>query len=156
MEQRMERRAGSHYGAADLLHMKGAALDELFRSSPAGDVPDGRGKGTVLVAPGTFVAGVMAKLLYLIAWRGKVVDRADASLLNIVSPFGVKAIKAKIYNDASWVDGSECIVLDYSKTSFVARRIRDEIREVAPGVFLGMVFWSKHRVGKFTLVFPTS
>lgn len=155
MERRMEQRARSHYGAADLLQMKGAALDDLFRSSPAGAVPDGTGKGTVLVAPGTFIAGSMAKLLYLIAWRGKAVDRADASLLNIVSPFGVKAIKAKIYRDGSWVDGSECIVLDYSKTSFVARWIRDEIREVSPGVFLGMVFWSRRKVGRFVLVFPT-
>jgi hypothetical protein len=155
MEQPTEQRAGRHYGSTDLLHMKGAALDELFRKSPAGEVPDGKGRGTVLVAPGTFIAGFMASLLYVIAWRGKVVDRADASLLNIVSPFGLKAVKAKIYRDGSWVDGSECIVLDYSKTSFVARWIRDEIREVSPGVFLGIVFGGKRRLGYFALAFPT-
>lgn len=53
------------------------------------------------------------------------------------------------------MDGSECIDLDYSKTSFVARWIRDEIREVSPGLFLGIVFWSKRRVGRFAPVFPT-
>lgn len=156
MDQRIEQRVGLPYGARDLLHAKGSLLEKLFRSSPAGDVPDGTGKGTVLLAPGTFIAGFVARLLFLIAWRGKVVDRAEGTLLNIVSPLGVRAITATVYKDRSWVDGSECIVLDYSKTSFVARWIRDEIREVSPGVFLGIVFWSKRQVGKFALVFPTS
>jgi len=44
-------------------------------------------------------------------------------------------------------------VLDYSKTSLVARQIRDEIREVAPGVFLGVVFWGHHHVVDFALDF---
>jgi hypothetical protein len=154
MNQGIEQRAGPSYSATDLLRMRGRALEELFRGAGVGDIPDGVGRGTVLVAPGTFIAGVMAKLLYLIAWRGKVVDRASGSLLNIVLPFGVRAIKAMVYKDPSWFDGAECIVLDYSKTSFVARWIRDEIREVSPGVFLGIVFWGKRQVGKFALVFP--
>jgi hypothetical protein len=156
MNQRMRQRAGSTYAAADLLRMKGRELEELFSQRRVGEIPDGVGRGTVLVAPGTFIAGFMAKLLYLLAWRGKVVDKASGTLLNIVSPFGVKAIKAMVYKDPSWFDGAECIVLDYSKTSFVARRIRDEIREVSPGVFLGIVFWGKRRVGKFALVFPSA
>jgi hypothetical protein len=154
MNQRTGQRAVATYAAADLLRMKGPALEELFSQRRVGEIPDGSGRGTVLVAPGTLIAGFVAKLLYLIAWRGKVVDRASGTLLNIVSPFGVKAIKAQVYKAPSWFDGAECIVLDYSKTSFVARWIRDEIREVSPGVFLGIVFWSKRLVGKFVLVFP--
>ena len=53
----------------------------------------------------------------------------------------------------SWYDGAPCIVLDYSKTSFAARRIRDEIREIAPGVFLGIVFWGRRHVLDFSLDF---
>jgi hypothetical protein len=154
VNQKMEHRAD--YTATDLLHMKGSELEELFRNSRVDAIPDGRGRGTVLLAPGTFIAGLLAKLLYAIAWRGKVVDRTGGTLKNIVSPIGVKAIKAKVYKDSSWVDGSECIVLDYSKTSVVARWIRDEIREVAPGVFLGIVFWSRRKVAKFALVWPIS
>ena len=156
MNQKMEHTAGLHYTAMDLLRMKGPVLEELFRNSGVDSIPGGRGRGTVLVAPGTFIAGLLAKLLYAIAWRGKVVDRGSGTLLNIVSPIGVKAIKARVYKDSSWVDGSECIVLDYSKTSLVARWIRDEIREVAPGVWLGIVFWSRRKVAKFVLVFPHS
>ena len=34
----------------------------------------------------------------------------------------------------SWLDSKECIVLDYSETSLVAHWIRDEIRQIAPGL----------------------
>jgi hypothetical protein len=142
-------------GADQLLRMRKAELDEVFSMSPAGEIPTGRGRGTVLFATGTPVARLVAKLAYLLAWRGKVFDDERGNLRNIVSPFGVRAIRAKVYRDASWTDGHDCIVLDYSKTSLVARWIRDEIREVVPGVYLGQVFWSKARILKFALVFPS-
>ena len=31
-------------------------------------------------------------------------------------------------------------MLDYSKTSLIAHWIRDEIREVSPGIYLGLVY----------------
>ena len=39
----------------------------------------------------------------------------------------------------SAIDGAPCIVLDYDKPNnpFFIRAIRDELREVAPGLFLG-------------------
>src|SRR5437762_13709432 len=58
-------------------------------------------------------------------------------LNNRVLPFGFETTPAKVYKAASQFDSSECIVLDYSETSFVARWVRDEIREIAPGVYLG-------------------
>jgi hypothetical protein len=137
-----------------MLRMRRAELDQLFSGSPAGEIPVGRGRGTVLFAPGSLIARLVAKLTYLLAWRGKVFDEERHELLNIVSPFGIRAIKARVYRDRSWTDERDCIVLDYSKTSFVARWIRDEIREIAPGVYLGLVFWSKTKVLKFALVFP--
>lgn len=137
-----------------MLRTPRAELDELFSRSPAGEIPQGRGRGTVLFAPGTPVARLVVKIAYALAWRGKVFDPDRGDLLNIVSPFGIKAIRARVYRDPSWIDERECIVLDYSKTSLVARWIRDEIREVSPGVFLGQVFWSKAKILKFALVFP--
>lgn len=136
-----------------MLKMSKADLNELFSRSPAGEIPVGRGRGTVIFAPGTPFAWLVAKIAFFIAWRGKVLDPERGELLNIVSPFGVKAIRARVYKDPSWKDERECIVIDYSKSSFVARRVRDEIREVAPGVFLGQVFWSKSNILKFALVF---
>jgi hypothetical protein len=69
-------------------------------------------------------------------------------------PIGLKAIIAKVYKDASWFDGKECIVLDYSQTSLVAHWIRDEIRLVGPGVYLGIVYWSRKKLIDFALKFP--
>ena len=49
------------------------------------------------------------------------------------------------------MDDNETIVIDYSKTSLLARVIRDEIREVEPGVYLGKVWWGKKRILDFAL-----
>jgi len=71
-------------------------------------------------------------------------DAADPNrgvLKNRILPMGHRAIVAQVYKGQSWFDGKECIVLDYSQTSFVAQKIRDEIREVSPGVYLGLVYW---------------
>ena len=62
-------------------------------------------------------------------------------------------MRAKVYKEASWFDGVETIVLDYSKTSFFARHVRDEIREVAPGLYLGLVYFKKDKVLHFSLKF---
>lgn len=129
------------------------ALGELFGAGTAGAIPDGRGKGTVLLGTGGRFARAAAALCYAVAWRGKVVNARQGRLRNILTPLGIQAIEAAVYKQDSWYDGETCIVLDYSKTSFVARMIRDEIREVAPGVFLGLVFWGRRHVLDFALDF---
>ena len=46
-----------------------------------------------------------------------------------------------MYIAPSWFDGQPAIILDYSKTSLIAHKVRDEIREVSPGTFLGIVYY---------------
>jgi len=128
-------------------------LGKLFRSGTAPAIPDGRGRGTVLLGTGGPLGRLVAVLAYVFAWRGKVVDAKAGRLKNIVTPVGVRAIEAEVYQAPSWYDGQPCIVLDYSRTSFVARRVRDEIREVAPGVFLGLVFLGRRHILDFALDF---
>jgi hypothetical protein len=137
----------------DLLDLRAEELDELFRRSPAGEIPDGEADGTVLVAPGTNLADPAAKLLHLVAWKGKVFDREKGELRNEVGPLGTKLVRAKVYKEESWLDGKEAIILDYSKTSLVAQWIRDEIREVAPRLYLGLVFWERAKILHFALKF---
>jgi hypothetical protein len=120
-------------------------LDDVFKQSPAGEIPDGEAEGTVLLLPGTNVAEPVSKLVHFIAWQGKVFDRERGELRNEVGPLGLKAIRAKVYRDTSWFDGGEAIILDYSKTSLVAQWIRDEIR--------GLVFWEQAKVLHFALEF---
>ena len=140
---------------SDLLQMSSDELDELFRQSTAGELPDGEAEGTILVEPGTELAGPAAKLVHFLVWKGKVFDRDKGELRNEILPFGIQAVRAKVYRDESWFDGKETIVLDYSKTSLVARWIRDEIRTVGPGLYLGLVYWERKKVLHFALQFPT-
>jgi hypothetical protein len=128
--------------AADLLRMSPAQLDDLFRASPAGAIPSDHGRGTVIVASGTRLARPAAKALGLF-WRGKVFRPGE--LQNEILPLGFDAIGARVYKGPSWFDDRECIVLDYSQTSRVAGWIRDEIREVSPTLYLGLV-WGTGRV----------
>jgi hypothetical protein len=137
-----------------LLDLDEGELDELFRRSPPGEIPRGEAEGTVLVRPGTELAGPAAKVIHYLAWQGKVFDPERGELRNEILPFGLKAVRAKVYKDDSWLDGKEAIILDYSDTSLVAHWIRDEIREVGPGTYLGLVFWERSMVLHFALQFP--
>jgi hypothetical protein len=130
-------------------------LDAIYRNAAAGEIPSGDTQGTAILA-GSIFAKLVATLARTFAWQGKVFDLFSADhqsgvLVNKVSPFSMKLIVAKVYRDKSWLDGKDTIVIDYSKTSFLAKVIRDEIREVEPGVYLGKVWWGKTRVLDFAL-----
>jgi hypothetical protein len=140
----------------EFLNMSGEQLDELFRNSPVGEIPRGEGAGTAIVAPGTKVSAKIAGFVNHFTWQGKVFDPEKGQLRNKILPLGHKLIVAKVYKDKSWFDGKECIVLDYSKTSLIAGWIRDEIREVSPGIYLGLVYGGKKKLIHFALKFPPS
>lgn len=127
------------------------ALDLLFRSSPAGAVPRGRLPGTALLFPGTLACPALARLVHLLFWQGKVTDPPARSLENLIGPFGTRTVKALLSHDRSWVDGKDCVLIDYSTTSKAARMVRDEIRLVSPNLYLGVVWLWRRRVGWFTL-----
>jgi hypothetical protein len=135
--------------------MSADELDQLFRQSDAGEIPRGEAEGTVLIRPGTELAGPAEKLVHLLVWQGKVFDPERGELRNEILPFGIKAVRAKVYKAPSWLDGKEAIILDYSDTSLVAHWIRDEIRAVGPGTFLGLVYWERDKLLHFALQFPS-
>jgi hypothetical protein len=137
----------------DLLKMSQSQLDDLFERSPTGDIPNGEGKGTAIIAPGTTYTADIAELINHFAWQGKVFDSQKGLLRNEILPLGMRAIIAKIYKAPSWLDGKECIVLDYSETSLLAHWIRDEIRLIAPRIYLGKVYWDRKRLIDFALDF---
>ncbi len=141
------------YDVPQLLGMSQNELDELFKKSPTGEIPNGEGKGTAIVAPGTNYTQDLAQFISFFAWQGKVFDAKNGVLRNKILPLGLNAIVAKVYKGESWLDGKECIVLDYSETSLVARWIRDEIRQIGPKMYLGKVYWDKKRLIDFALEF---
>ena len=142
------------YTSAQLLAMSQKELDDLFSSSPAGDIPNGEAQGTAIIAPGTVLSAETASLINIFGWQGKTFDAEHGTLTNRILAFGLNAIVAQVYQGKSWFDNKECIVLDYSKTSLLAKHIRDEIRQIGPGMYLGIVFWDQARTINFALQFP--
>src|SRR5947209_10298461 len=143
------------YTREKLLSLSHQELDGLFAKSSAGSIPNGEGEGTAIIAPGTAFSSEIATLINIFGWQGKNFDAAHGVLTNRISALGLNAIVAEVYKSDSWFDNKECIVLDYSKTSLLAKHIRDEIREVEPGVYLGMVYWDKTKTIHFSLHFPS-
>ncbi|MGB5253411.1 MAG: hypothetical protein WBN68_11880 [Sedimenticolaceae bacterium] len=137
------------------LGMTREELDEIYRTADPGALPSGDTRGTAILA-GSWVSKLVAAIARLFAWQGKIFDifcpdGQAGVLVNKVLPLGLTFIVAKVYRDKSWLDGKDTIVIDYSQTSFFAKVIRDEIREVEPGVYLGKVWWGKTRILDFAL-----
>ena len=121
----------------DLVRKSGPELDALYAGGSVPAVPEGRVKGRAIYYPGTKLAVPMSRGARLV-WQGKVFDPANATAVNKF--FGVRAIKGKLYQAASWRDGAPALILDYQETSHVYGNVRDEIRQVGPGLYLGLMY----------------
>ena len=145
----------------DLLAKTQAELDQLFSANEPGPIPQGDAAGEAIVWPGTFWSRLIARFVHDLAWQGKIFtpnpDGDGATLVNKLTAVGVDAVVARVYYDSSWLDGKKCIVLDYSKTSLVGRKLRDEIRLIDPPghLYLGKVWWGRTRLIDFALKFPS-
>lgn len=121
----------------ELRYMPQSELNQVYAEAEMGPMPDGESQGTAVFFPGSII-NTPAQILAGLAWQGKVFDTDDGILVNKV--FGFRAIKAEIFYGESLFDGGDAIIIDYSNTSLVANRIRDEIRLVAPGIYLGRAY----------------
>jgi hypothetical protein len=130
-------------------------LDELFRSAAAGPIPTGQTRGTAMLLPGNGFDRVLQTIIRWFWWRGKVFSPETRDLKNLVTPLGIPLIRAEVYEGDSWFSQGPAVILDYSRSSFLARKIRDEIREVSRGLYLGQVYWGKKRIALFMLEVPS-
>ena len=134
------------------LNMTRNELDNIYKSTTPGVIPTGDTIGTGIFATKTFITKIIMVVVKLFFWKGKIfyTEKGKKKLINKVTPFGLHLIIADVYKGSSWMDSKETIILDYSK-SFIARCIRDEIREVEPGLYLGKVWFFKLHVCDFAL-----
>lgn len=137
------------------INMSRAELDKVYKGAKPGAMPQGNTRGTAILAGGP-LPKLFSKAARAIAWQGKVFDVFSPDfnsgvVVNKILPVGLHSIVAKTYRGQSWMDGKDTIVIDYSDTSLFARQIRDEIREVEPGLYLGKVWWGKTRILDFAL-----
>lgn len=146
------------YDVHQLLEKSDADLAAMFASAQAGPIPNGPAEGTAIVAAGTKFSPAIAKVINLFAWQGKTFNRVNdqvATLRNRITFLGIDAIVAEVYFGPSLIDNKQCIVLDYSKTSTVAERVRDEIRLIAEATYLGRVYWDNKPTIYFALQFAS-
>src|SRR5262245_23747786 len=133
----------------DLARMSYPDLEQLYRAAPVGSVPCGYTCGRAIYCLDKPLNGVRSKVTSLL-WHGKHF-RGDGTLINQWS--GVKAIKARVCYGTSWLDCGPAIIMDYSGTSLVWRDVRDELREVAPGLYLGLMYRRRSAGPKFVTYF---
>jgi hypothetical protein len=128
---------GERLSLERLARLSWEELDCLYRQAQPGRPPCGVLDGRVIYDNQRKLSGLRtagAKAL----WLGKEFDQEQGMLINRWR-FG-RAIKAEIYPGQSWLDGGPALITDYRQTSLVWRKIRDEVREVAPGLYLGVMF----------------
>lgn len=121
----------------DLTRLSPAQLEALYAGAAPGAIPTGRVKGRAIVRPGTRLGPALSRGA-AVAWQGKIFDADGRSSINRF--FGVRAVRADVAYGPSWRDGNPAIILDYGQTSKLYAPYRDELREVAPGIYLGLMF----------------
>lgn len=125
-------------------NMTQAELDKLYGESEAGPIPDGDSKGTTVVFPESpAYETTQAQKASGQVWEGKVFycpnPEGPGKLKNKVN--GNLVFEAEVYYGTSSHDGKKCIILDYSKApEFTHIKVKDEIRKVAEGVYLGRMY----------------
>lgn len=95
----------------------------IDRRGCSGPIPNGEAEGTAIVDPGMARSPEIAKMINHFARQGKIFDAKNKTLVNHIGPFGMKAILAEVYIGKNLIDKKDCVVLDYSKTSLVAKHI---------------------------------
>ena len=120
-----------------LLGMTPAQIESVYRQGTAVAIPPGRVRGTAILAPGTRRARIVSRSARLL-WQGKVFEASEATAVNRF--FGMRVIRGQLYEGPSWLDGRPSLILDYSQTSRIYADNRDEIRQVAPGLFIGLMY----------------
>lgn len=123
----------------DLVRRNQVELEALYRAADIGTLPVGSTRGRAIYNPGTRITVPASRALHVL-WKGKHF-RDDGKMIN--RTFAGRAVTAQIYLGESWLDGRPSIILDYADTSKLFRDVRDEFREVAPGLYLGITYVRK-------------
>ena len=120
----------------DLASLAAPQLEALYRQGGVGPVPQGKVRGLALYPDARFPRAKSRAAR--VAWQGKVFDPASNTATNRF--FGVRVIKGSVYPGQSWLDGGPSLILDYQNMSRVYGNYRDEIRQIAPGLYLGLMY----------------
>jgi hypothetical protein len=134
----------------NLLCMSCEELEATYRGGTAPQALSGKFRGTVIVAPGSRANLTMSHASRLM-WQGKVF--APNCGLAVNRFFGVRVVKGQVAPGESWMDGGPALILDYRQTSHIYANVRDEIRQIAPGLYLGAMYEESCECARFKMYF---
>jgi hypothetical protein len=145
--------ASSHIPVQDLLAVSRDQLIQLFKQGTVPVSPRGYSRGTAIFYPGTWRTLPLTKLTRLI-WQGK--DYLEDGFIRN-RWFGFDIFKGRSFIEDSWLDGKPALILDYVGLSRPFHSVRDEVREIQPGLHLGRLYFKgppPRYVCHFTLELP--
>ena len=120
--------------AAALLEATPCCWEALFRQGALGcGPPQGDTCGTVLYVDGKHPR--LKARLQGVVWKGKTFH-GDGTFTNRWLG-GVHAVPADVCVEPSWLDGQPCLVMQYAPDAPIFGNVRDELRQIAPDVWLG-------------------
>ena len=119
--------------AASLHQATPCCWEALFRQGALGCGPLGLTRGAVLYADGKHP--LLKARLQGFVWKGKTFH-GDGTFTNRWLG-GVHAVSAGVRVEPSWLDGQPCLVMQYAPDAPVFGNVRDELRQIAPDVWLG-------------------
>lgn len=135
-----------------LVRMSREELEALYCQAQPGPIPEGYTCGRSIRHAGTCLAVPSSKMTGKL-WHGKLFDGCSGTLTNQWC-HGIQAVRAKVCYGESWFDGRPAIVMDYRGVSpIIWHNVRDEIRQVAPNLYLGIMYQEKHCQPKFKMFF---
>jgi hypothetical protein len=121
--------------------MSWCELEQLYRRASPGAIPTGYLRGRAIYCPGAPLTPARSKMTQAV-WHGKLFC-PDETLVNRWC-LGLHAVHARVCVGPGWLDGNPSILMDYRGVSHVIwKDVRDEIREVAPGLYVGIMYRCK-------------
>jgi hypothetical protein len=112
-------------------------LKRLFDQAPAPTaIPVGYAKGRVLLMTNAKLPRLKARLASTF-WKGKHFCEDGGFINQFV---GFQALRSNAELGTSWHDGKPCIVIEYPPNTPLFGNNRDELREIAPGLYLARLY----------------
>jgi hypothetical protein len=128
--------------AAGLHSLSLCELDALYRRGTGTTPPAGWLPGQVITFT-NMPAPRLSKSLSDRYWVGKHIE-PDGTFTNQWKR--VKALSSQLVVGPSYVDGEPAIIFEYPRLTPLFGPMRDEYREIAPGLFLGRMYRRKPKV----------
>ncbi len=121
-----------------LQRLSACQLAALYARAEVGTPPCGHGRGCLLcLVDHRRLRRVQVRLSNAL-WRGKDLE-ADGRFINCWAG-GLRAIGSCCVIGSSWFDGRPAVLFDYPPGTAVFGNTHDELRAVAPGLYLGPLY----------------